>query len=69
MKIEAKSVEEYISKAPEDRQEALNKLKEGLQHPQKAYIYHCYNHYMCPVGFEDMPTKPEIVFKKELGES
>ena len=33
--------------------EALLDLKNGLQSHNKAYIYHCTNHYMCPIGFED----------------
>ena len=28
-------------------------LKEGLESNDKAFIYHCYNHYCCPIGFED----------------
>ena len=48
--------------------EALNQMKAGLVSGKKAYIYHCYNHYMVPIGFEDMPTAPENVFKKNLEE-
>lgn len=35
--------------------EALENLVEGLKTPKKAYIYHCQNHYMCPIGFEKVP--------------
>ena len=45
---------------------AFKALKQGLQNPNKAYIYHCYNHYMCPVGFEEMPLEKHNVFRKEL---
>jgi len=45
---------------------AWNALKTGLMNPNKAYIYHCYNHYMCPVGYEEMPLEKHNVFKKEL---
>eukprot|EP00347_Sterkiella_histriomuscorum_P007127 403350160 len=47
-------------------QQSYERIKQGLQNPQKAYIYHCYNHYMVPVGFEEMPMSPEIAFKKDL---
>ncbi|KAK3095376.1 hypothetical protein FSP39_013957 [Pinctada imbricata] len=38
-------------------EEALSKLKLGLQDPNTAYIYHCQNHYFCPIGYEDTPVK------------
>lgn len=41
-----------------DQYKALEKLKDGLRSERKAYIYHCYNHYMCPIGFEDTPVQP-----------
>lgn len=37
--------------------EALCRLKEGLLSPQMAFVYHSYNHYFCPIGFEDSPNK------------
>ncbi len=43
-----------VGKTPEI---ALDQLEEGLQDNSKAYVYHCYNHYMCPIGFEVAPTK------------
>ena len=46
---------------------ALKALKSGLQNPNKAYIYHCFNHYMCPVGFEEMPEEKSDVYKRDLG--
>jgi len=48
---------------------ALAALKSGLAKPNRAYIYHCYNHYMCPVGFEETPLQKTQVFKKEVSES
>jgi hypothetical protein len=36
---------------------------EGLKDEKRAYIYHCYNHYMCPVGFDNTPTKPFDAYK------
>ncbi|XP_048758287.1 basic immunoglobulin-like variable motif-containing protein isoform X3 [Ostrea edulis] len=38
-------------------EEALWNLKKGLQDPSTAFIYHCQNHYFCPMGFEDTPVK------------
>lgn len=41
-----------------DRHKALDLLCSGLKSANKAYIYHCWNHYMCPVGYELTPTHP-----------
>ena len=41
-----------------DEYKALDNLMEGLQSTDRAYIYHCYNHYMCPIGFERTPVQP-----------
>jgi hypothetical protein len=43
--------------------EALGKLKGGLRGDRCAYIYHCYNHYFCPIGFEDVPLSAEHAYK------
>ena len=45
---------------------AWKALKDGLQNPNRAYIYHCFNHYMCPVGYEEMPLEKYNVFRKDL---
>ena len=45
---------------------ALQTIKKGLQNPNKAYIYHCFNHYMCPVGFEESPIEKHHAFKKDI---
>jgi len=47
-----------------DSTKALDHLTNGLQNEKKAYIYHCYNHYMCPIGFEATPTAPQDAYKK-----
>ena len=49
-----------------DETEVLKRVMKGLQRGDRAYIYHCYNHYMVPVGFEEMPSKPELAYKKDL---
>ncbi|XP_073425586.1 basic immunoglobulin-like variable motif-containing protein isoform X2 [Dendrobates tinctorius] len=36
---------------------ALSKLTQGLKDDSMAYIYHCQNHYFCPIGFEATPVK------------
>lgn len=38
-------------------EEALRRLKNGLHDPQMAFIYHSYNHYFCPIGYDDSPSK------------
>jgi hypothetical protein len=47
-----------------DKEQALENLMEGLNDPKRAYIYHCYNHYMCPIGYERTPIKPMDAYKK-----
>ena len=44
-------------------EDALTKLKQGLQEANSAFIYHCQNHYFCPVGFEDVPFKPSQAYR------
>ena len=38
-------------------EEALHQLKNGLHDPRMAFIYHSYNHYFCPIGYDDSPSK------------
>ena len=45
-----------------DQEKALAELKEGLRSDQKSYIYHCFNHYMCPIGFEETPVMPHQAY-------
>ena len=44
-------------------QKALEDLKEGLRDPNFAFIYHCYNHYFCPIGYEDVPKQAVDAYK------
>ncbi|XP_062521893.1 basic immunoglobulin-like variable motif-containing protein isoform X2 [Corticium candelabrum] len=48
---------------------ALEKLKVGLQDKSKAFIYHCQNHYFCPVGFEDVPLAESDAYRPTLSDS
>lgn len=41
---------------------ALQRLKDGLQDDSMAFIYHCYNHYFCPIGYEEVAKKPEDAY-------
>lgn len=36
--------------------EALKLYHEGIRSENKAYIYHSYNHYFCPIGYESTPV-------------
>lgn len=42
---------------------ALMKLTQGLKDESMAYIYHCQNHYFCPVGFEATPLKATKAYR------
>ena len=44
---------------------AMEELMTGLKNERKGYIYHCYNHYMCPIGFENTPLLPFDAYKKK----
>ena len=45
------------------KEQALEELMQGLRSGNKAYIYHCFNHYMCPIGFELGPLVPSDAYK------
>ncbi|KAH9514677.1 hypothetical protein Btru_023248 [Bulinus truncatus] len=36
-------------------EQALQQLKRGLRDPSITFIYHCHNHYFCPIGYEETP--------------
>lgn len=42
------------------------KLTQGLKDEAMAYIYHCQNHYFCPVGFEATPLKAARAYRGPL---
>jgi len=51
-------------KTPEiDSNDAIKKLEFELSNENSAFIYHCYKHYCCPIGFEITPTKPYNAYK------
>lgn len=43
------------------------KLTQGLKDESMAYIYHCQNHYFCPVGFEATPLKAAKAYRYQHG--
>jgi hypothetical protein len=45
---------------------ALEKLKSGLQTDKFAYIYHAFDHYFCPVGYEVTPNKGFEAYSAEV---
>ncbi|KAG8452084.1 hypothetical protein GDO86_004031 [Hymenochirus boettgeri] len=45
---------------------ALSKLTQGLKEESMAYIYHCQNHYFCPIGFEATPVKAPRAYRGHL---
>ncbi|XP_061744669.1 basic immunoglobulin-like variable motif-containing protein [Nerophis ophidion] len=52
--------------AGETAEGALLKLTQGLKDNSMAYIYHCQNHYCCPVGFEATPLKAAKAYRGPL---
>ena len=46
-----------------DSDQAFGLLSKGLQSPTQAFIYHCHNHYFCPVGFELAPLQASDAYK------
>ena len=42
---------------------AYESLKEGLQNPSMAFVYHCLNHYFCPIGYEEIPKNAADAYK------
>ncbi|XP_029284755.1 basic immunoglobulin-like variable motif-containing protein [Cottoperca gobio] len=52
--------------AGETAEGALGKLTQGLKDESMAYIYHCQNHYFCPVGFEATPLRAAKAYRGPL---
>jgi len=46
-----------------DEKKALSLLEDGLRTDTSAFIYHCYNHYCCPIGFEITSDQPTEAYK------
>ncbi|XP_061636164.1 basic immunoglobulin-like variable motif-containing protein isoform X2 [Phyllopteryx taeniolatus] len=52
--------------AGETAEGALAKLTLGLRDESMAYVYHCQNHYCCPLGFEATPLKAAKAYRGPL---
>ncbi|KAG5486711.1 hypothetical protein LSCM1_07965 [Leishmania martiniquensis] len=52
-----------------DNAEALTAVKAALRDPHCALIYHCYNHYMVPIGYQDIPLAQTDFLKPAVPES
>ncbi|XP_030838190.1 uncharacterized protein LOC548624 [Strongylocentrotus purpuratus] len=46
--------------------QGLHLLRQGLKDPNMAFIYHCHNHYFCPIGYEDVPLKAVDAYRDPL---
>jgi hypothetical protein len=46
---------------------ARERLFKQLKWKNAAFIYHCYNHYCCPVGYEREPVDKRRVYSDESG--
>ena len=46
-----------------DSNKALQNLETDLKSESKAFIYHCYNHYFCPIGFEITSSQNTDAYK------
>ncbi|ESL07012.1 hypothetical protein TRSC58_05306 [Trypanosoma rangeli SC58] len=50
-------------------EEALRELKRVLRDPHAAVVYHCHNHYMVPVGFQEIPLAQTDFYAAHVPES
>jgi hypothetical protein len=48
---------------------AKEKLQNLLQSDDHAFIYHCYNHYFCPIGFECEPNDAKKIYASNLNDN
>lgn len=44
----------------------LPALKSDLKRDDFALVYHCYNHYFCPVGYETSPVLPHEAYSPHI---
>mmetsp|Transcript_6955 Transcript_6955/g.10177 ORF Transcript_6955/g.10177 Transcript_6955/m.10177 type:complete len:329 (-) Transcript_6955:9-995(-) len=42
------------------------KMLDGLKSTNKAYIYHSFNHYMCPIGYEVTNQDPTRAYEQKI---
>ncbi|CBH12691.1 hypothetical protein, conserved [Trypanosoma brucei gambiense DAL972] len=58
-----------VSRTACTAEEALRQLKDVLQNPQAAVIYHCHNHYMVPIGYQEIPHAQADCYAPNVPES
>ena len=44
---------------------ARENLESLLHSDDYAFIYHCYNHYCCPIGYEKEPVENKKIYKSD----
>ncbi|KEG11239.1 Basic immunoglobulin-like variable motif-containing protein [Trypanosoma grayi] len=49
-------------------EEALQELKRVLRDPHAAVVYHCHNHYMVPIGYQEIPRAQTDFYAKDVPE-
>jgi hypothetical protein len=49
--------------------DAEAQTKQWLQDPNAAIIYHCKNHYMVPIGYQEQPRAPRLAYAAIPGTS
>ncbi|EAN99123.1 hypothetical protein C3747_54g156 [Trypanosoma cruzi] len=49
-------------------EEALRELKRVLRDPHAAVVYHCHNHYMVPVGYQEIPLAQTDFYAPQVPE-
>lgn len=49
--------------------QALSALKQDLRRTNVALVYHCFNHYFSPVGYETSPVEPHEAYSATLSGS
>ncbi|RNF25360.1 Basic immunoglobulin-like variable motif-containing protein [Trypanosoma conorhini] len=50
-------------------EEALRELKRVLRDPHAAVVYHCHNHYMVPIGYQEIPLAQTDFYAPQVPES
>uniref|UniRef100_A0A8C4R1S6 Basic, immunoglobulin-like variable motif containing n=1 Tax=Eptatretus burgeri TaxID=7764 RepID=A0A8C4R1S6_EPTBU len=47
----------------ETAESARGKLMAGLREDSYAFVYHCQNHYFCPIGYEETPYRATSAYR------
>lgn len=45
---------------------AKEEMKSGIKDKKVAFIYHCYNHYMVPIGYEESSEMQSQIYEKDI---